>query len=130
MKAFLALKRFRTDAPFRPWLLKIVGNEARNRRKSVARFEHLKLREASRSIASAEVGPSPELSAIAEERKAELLESLESLGEKHRAVIFCRFLLDLSEEETARLLGWPKGTVKSRTSRALSGLRERLVQEK
>ena len=32
VKAYYALARFRTDAPFRPWLLRIVANEARNRR--------------------------------------------------------------------------------------------------
>ena len=39
----------------------------------------------------------------------------------------CRFLLDLSEAETAVTLGLPKGTVKSRTSRALKKLRGRLL---
>ena len=30
VKAYAALDRFRTGAPFRPWLLRIVANEARN----------------------------------------------------------------------------------------------------
>jgi RNA polymerase sigma factor (sigma-70 family) len=30
IKAFYSLNRFRQDAPFRPWLLKIVANGARN----------------------------------------------------------------------------------------------------
>ena len=34
LKAYRALGRFRDGAPFRPWLLKIVANEARNRRRS------------------------------------------------------------------------------------------------
>src|SRR5207253_8737509 len=33
-KAYFALARFRTGAPFRPWLLRIVANEAKNRRKA------------------------------------------------------------------------------------------------
>lgn len=37
MKAFAALPRFRMDAPFRRWLLTIVANEARNRRRSASR---------------------------------------------------------------------------------------------
>jgi RNA polymerase sigma-70 factor (ECF subfamily) len=41
-------------------------------------------------------------------------------------VISCRYLLELSEEETAATLGLRRGTVKSRTSRALSRLREQL----
>jgi DNA-directed RNA polymerase specialized sigma24 family protein len=34
VKAYRALGRFRRGAPFRPWLLHIVANEARNRRRS------------------------------------------------------------------------------------------------
>ena len=41
----------------------------------------------------------------------------------------CRYLLDLSEAETAITLGVPKGTVKSRTARALTKLRNRLLVE-
>src|SRR5262245_6545618 len=37
VKAYYALDRFRTGAPFRPWLLRIVANEAINRRKAAGR---------------------------------------------------------------------------------------------
>ena len=37
LKAHAALPRFRDGAPFRPWLLRIVANEARNRRRSAGR---------------------------------------------------------------------------------------------
>ena len=36
VKAYRALGRFRIGAPFRPWLLKIVANEARNRRRALS----------------------------------------------------------------------------------------------
>jgi RNA polymerase sigma-70 factor (ECF subfamily) len=38
-------------------------------------------------------------------------------------VIACRYFLELSEEETAAVLGIRRGTVKSRTARALDRLR-------
>ena len=38
-KAWRALPRFRRGAPFRPWLLAIVANEARNRRRAAGRRE-------------------------------------------------------------------------------------------
>jgi RNA polymerase sigma-70 factor, ECF subfamily len=53
-----------------------------------------------------------------------LLEALHELPEDARAVLVCRYLLDLSEQETAAALDVAPGTVKSRTSRALERLRE------
>ena len=44
VKAYRALGRFRPDAPFRPWLLAIVSNEARNRRRASGRRANLALR--------------------------------------------------------------------------------------
>src|SRR3990172_12156180 len=44
VKAYRALGRFRSGAPFRPWLLEIVANEARNRRRSAGRRARLALR--------------------------------------------------------------------------------------
>ena len=49
-----------------------------------------------------------------------------ALPENDRQAIACRYFLDLSEEETAAALGCPRGTVKSRLSRALDRLRERM----
>jgi DNA-directed RNA polymerase specialized sigma24 family protein len=46
VKAFYALPRFRSGAPLRPWLLRIVANEARNRRRSAGRRAHLALQAA------------------------------------------------------------------------------------
>ena len=46
------------------------------------------------------------------------------LSEEHRLVVACRYFLDLSEAETASVLGIRRGTVKSRLSRALERLRE------
>ncbi|HEV7896226.1 MAG TPA: sigma-70 family RNA polymerase sigma factor, partial [Planosporangium sp.] len=76
--------------------------------------------------------PRPELpdlpgdAALAAERRAALLDAVRRLDERDREVVVCRYLLDLSEAETAQTLGWPRGTVKSRTARALVKLRARL----
>ena len=43
IKAYRAIDRFRPGAPFRPWLLTIVTNEARNRRRSAGRRAKLNL---------------------------------------------------------------------------------------
>jgi RNA polymerase sigma-70 factor (sigma-E family) len=50
--------------------------------------------------------------------------ALARLGRKQRAIVVLRYYEDLSEAETARVMGVSVGTVKSTTSRALSLLRE------
>jgi RNA polymerase sigma-70 factor, ECF subfamily len=128
VKAFRALGRFRVGAPFRPWLLRIVANEARNRRRSARRRDALVLREAA-SVASGDAAPSPEAALLAGERRSELLAAVNRLDEPHRLAIACRYFLDLSEEDTAAALGCRRGTVKSRLSRALDRLRAELEVE-
>ena len=50
------------------------------------------------------------------------MRALAQLSDPHRRVVTCRYLLDLDEAETAAVLGWPRGTVKSRLHRALDRL--------
>jgi RNA polymerase sigma factor (sigma-70 family) len=123
VKAYYALSRFRRGAPLRPWLLRIVANEARNRRRSEGRREALAAR-AAVALPSGDAAPSPEGSALAADERARLLAALEALPEEQRLTVGCRYLLDLSEEETAAALGVRRGTVKSRLARALERLRE------
>jgi RNA polymerase sigma-70 factor (ECF subfamily) len=129
VKAHAALPRFRTEAPFRPWLLTIVANEARNRRRSARRRAELTLRVAENPH-SGGAAPSPEAAVLASEQRVALLAAVNGLSEDERLVIACRYFLDLSEEETAAVIGRPKGTVKSRSSRALVRLRDRLEDQR
>lgn len=125
VKAFRALSRFRADLPLRPWLLRIVGNEARNRRRTAGRAAGVALRIA-QDRPSASAAPSAEATVLAAELHASVLRALALLREDDRRVIACRYLLELSEVETAEALGVPRGTVKSRLSRALARLRAAL----
>ena len=126
LKAYAALPRFRDEAPFRPWLLRIVANEARNRRRSAGRREGLALRavaaDPTGAVGVATAAP-PEDDVMAAETRAELLAALRRLGDDDREILGARFFLDLSEAETAEMLGIARGTVKSRTSRAVARLR-------
>jgi RNA polymerase sigma-70 factor (ECF subfamily) len=117
LKAWRALHRFRAGEPLRPWLLTIVANEARNRRRAAGRREHLALR------AAAATPRDPGEPEAAYDRD-DLAAAIGRLREEDRVVIGCRYLLDLSEAETAAALGVARGTVKSRLSRALGRLRE------
>jgi RNA polymerase sigma-70 factor (ECF subfamily) len=125
VRAYYALPRFRRDAPFRPWLLRIVANAARNRRAASARHPTLSL-DVAAERPSNDPMRSPEAAALAGEQRRELIEALNSLRADDRIAIACRYLLDLSEAETAAALGCPRGTVKSRLSRALKRLRREL----
>jgi RNA polymerase sigma factor (sigma-70 family) len=128
VKAYRALGRFRRGAPFRPWVLEIVANEARNRRRSAGRRTALALRAAGEAP-SGGAAPSPEGVVLASEERERLLEAVNKLREDDRLVLGCRYFLDLSEEETAAALGVRRGTVKSRLSRALERLRAELGVE-
>jgi RNA polymerase sigma factor (sigma-70 family) len=128
-RAFAALGRFQRGAPFRPWLLRIVANEAKDRRAAGARQRALALR-ASALATVGKAAPSPEDATIAREQREAILTALERLGERDRLVIIYRYFLDLSEEEMALALACPRGTVKSRLSRALERLRRELEADR
>jgi RNA polymerase sigma-70 factor (ECF subfamily) len=129
VKAWGALGRFDPSRPFRPWLLTIVANEAHNRRRAARRRDGLALRVVGAEPPAPRAAPSPELALLVAERHAALVAALERLDERERQVITCRFLLDLSEIETASALGCRVGTVKSRLSRALARLRAQVEPE-
>lgn len=124
MKAYGALGRFREGEPIRPWLLRIVTNAARNRRRSGVRRAALHRRfetaEPRRTESSAE---SQVLAA--EERRA-VLAAINELSPDDRVVIVARYLLDLPEREIAAMAQVPRGTVKSRLSRARARLAKAL----
>ena len=120
-----ALGRFRRGAPLRPWLLRIVANEAKNRRRAAGRREALALRAAAEHRPGDAV-PSPEAAVLSGEERERLLAAVERLPGEQRDAIACRYFLELSEEETAAALGIRRGTVKSRLSRGLERLRAEL----
>lgn len=121
LKAYRALGRFRDGAPFRPWLLRITANEARNRRVANSRRERLlrRIGEEDRD----RIAVSPETTILDSDRRQALIVALWQLTERDRLVIAYRYLLEFSEAETAAALGCRQGTVKSRLSRALGRLR-------
>jgi RNA polymerase sigma-70 factor (ECF subfamily) len=125
VKAYRALGRFRRGSPLKPWLLRIVANEAKNRRRAAGRREALALRAAAEDRPGDAV-PSPEAALLAGEQRERLLAAVERLSDEHRDAIACRYFLELSEDETAAALGIRRGTVKSRLARALERLRAEL----
>ena len=127
VKAYRALDRFRLGADLRPWLLRIVANEARNRVRSSGRRHQLELR-LTEGFRPGDAAPSPEAVAIAADERRRLLAMVNALSGEDRLVIASRYFLQLSGEETAAALGIAEGTVKSRLSRALARLRVRVEE--
>lgn len=125
VKAYAALDRFRPGAAFRPWLLRIVANEARNVHRSTGRRSARERRAWQRTEPLLLALPDdPADALLSGERQAALVRGLGRLNPEQRQVVTCRYLLELDEAETSAVLGWPRGTVKSRLSRALARLRE------
>jgi RNA polymerase sigma factor (sigma-70 family) len=75
-----------------------------------------------------EAAPSPEAAVLAAERRHAVASALAALPDRQRDVVACRYLLGLSEAETATVLGLRRGTVKSRLNRAIDRLRSRLAE--
>jgi RNA polymerase sigma-70 factor (ECF subfamily) len=126
VKAYRKLRSCRTGDTFRSWLLAIVANETRNLHRSRRRRDALVLQAAARAEQPVTGPDEPAAAALAAERRVDLVAALGSLDDRHRDVLICRYLLDLSEHETAEALGCTKGTVKSRTFRGLQRLRTQL----
>jgi RNA polymerase sigma factor (sigma-70 family) len=126
VRAYNALASFRDGSSLRPWLLTIVANAARSRRAAAARHPTLAL-SAAADRPSDDAAQLPEAAALAAELQRELLRAVHALRGDDQQVIVCRYFLDLTEAETAEVLGCPRGTVKSRLSRALQRLRRQLT---
>lgn len=132
VRAFYALGRFRQGSPFKPWLLAIVANCARNKARPHTQQARLRSRllgaAGAPATTSLHVVESAESSALGAQDRRDLARAVDALPENARLVVTCRYLLELSEAETAQVLGWPVGTVKSRLSRALTRLRQTIAE--
>ena len=129
VKAYAALDRFQPGAPFRPWFLRIVANETRNLHRASGRRVARERRawEQSQPLLLARSDPADAL--LSAERRSALVGALGRLSAEHRRVVICRYLLELDEAETAAVLRWPRGTVKSRLHHATRHLRAAIVAD-
>ena len=116
-KLYLAWERVRDRESIDGYLRRILVNENNSLwRRGWKRREH----------ATDELPePMPVVDTYDDGRGAALWDLVQTLPKKARAVLVLRYYEELSEAETADLLGVSVGTVKSQTSRALAALRER-----
>jgi RNA polymerase sigma-70 factor (ECF subfamily) len=74
-------------------------------------------------IGGAAPHPGPEAAAEAADLRATVVAALAGMPESERTVIVLAYREELTQQEIAERLGWPLGTVKTRTRRALARLR-------
>lgn len=122
-RALRALPRFDAERPFRPWFAAIVANQSRNWRRAGGRRSRLSARVA----ALAHPAPVPvDDAALGHDEGTLVVALVQGMEPRDREVLGLRYLVGLSERETADALGCSPGTVKSRTARALQRVREEL----
>ena len=126
VKAYRALPTIRSEESLRPWLMRIVANQAKNSRRSRWRRDASAEHQARLRVDDAIGADAAALDAVTGEA---LLRAVERLPRNDRSVIACRFFAGMSEAETAAALGVANGTVKSRTARALARLRSGMQYE-
>jgi RNA polymerase sigma-70 factor (ECF subfamily) len=127
LRAYHALGRFDTGRPLRPWLLKITANQARNQRRSLGRYAAALTRWFQSDPQTSE--PGVEAASRRRQDRRQVWEAVRRLSDGDQRVIYLRYFLELSVEETADTLEIAPGTVKSRLHRALGRLRRVVERE-
>jgi RNA polymerase sigma factor (sigma-70 family) len=120
VKAHRSLAKLTDPAMVRPWMMRIVANEAKNHLRGRYRRRQREERYGSWVVGAT---PEPEASVLAADDARDLRLALARIGVRDRQVLAFRYFAGLSEAETARALDVATGTVKSRTARALGRLR-------
>ena len=123
VKAYRSLHRFRAGAAFRPWLLRIVVNEAHNVNRSERRHRALGSRAAERHEPAAVAADE---AVIAREEVETVLGELARLSDGDRLVLALRYFAELPDAEAARLVGVTTEAYRVRLVRARKRLQTQL----
>ena len=125
VKAYRSLHRFRVGAAFRPWLLRIVVNEAHNVRRAERRHLRLGARAAEQHN---EAIAGPDETVIAREEAETVLGALARLPDADRLALALRYFAELPDDEAAALVGKSTQAYRVRLVRARRRLRELLEE--
>lgn len=124
MRAWNSIDRLHDEQAFSAWLYRIASNAAREQWRRNKRRHELssQYHETGQKIALDEIEQAQDLKDCHER----LLRAVESLSWKHREAVVLHYLQEFSITATAKIAGVKEGTLKSRLSRALEILRERM----
>ena len=125
VKAYRSLHRFRVGAAFRPWLLRIVVNEAHNVVRDRRRHVRLGSRAAQHHDAAV---AGPDEAVIAREEVDAVLRALARLSEPDRVALALRYFAELPDAEAAALVGSSTDAYRVRLVRARRRL-HKLLEE-
>ncbi len=128
VRAFRALHTFRAGEPFRPWLMRIVTNQALNRIQASKRRASMNEKYAQTETEKQEMRNAQEHLETREQNE-KLMRAVQRLKSDEQTLITLRYFLELPEAEVAQTLHIPQGTVKSRLHRTLAKLREIIARE-
>ncbi|WP_338057327.1 RNA polymerase sigma factor [Sphingomonas corticis] len=123
--AFAALSRYDPARPFRHWLARIALNKARDhaRRRAVRRF-FARARPLDEALDAADPAPTPEEAADDRRRLARARAAIAALPAALREVLLLRGVEQMSQAETAAVLGIGEKAVETRLYRARRRLAE------
>jgi RNA polymerase sigma-70 factor (ECF subfamily) len=117
---------YRGESPLRVWVASVCYNRLRNAYRA-ARLERRVMQPLSGDVEHRASEVQSDAGAVQRSERSFTIAAVAALGEAQRRVIMLRLVEERSVDETARTLGVPAGTVKSRLSRALGELREAMV---
>ncbi|MED4731334.1 sigma-70 family RNA polymerase sigma factor [Aneurinibacillus migulanus] len=121
IEVYKSLPKFDLSRSFRSWVIGIAVRQVNNYRRKTWRL--FRLLEKNRQYETQDMEPDFTASVANRLDSRELIEQIDRLPYKYRQVIVLRYLHEYSQEEIARILEIPVGTVKSRIHSALKKLR-------
>jgi RNA polymerase sigma-70 factor (ECF subfamily) len=129
VRAYQNLHRYRDEAKFTTWLLRIVANLCTDQARMATRRTNLEQREAAGALEWMTLGnPDDPVNNLEQDRqKIALRKALSALPAHHRTMIVLRDLEEREYPEIAGILGCTVGGAKLRVLRARRALRDRLV---
>ena len=117
LKVYKNIHRFDEKYPFSPWYFRILINNSINflKKAKIKRKAEEFINQESKSNTESEAGTiSPEEGLIKDEKALIIRKSLEQIPEKQRSAIILHDIEGFTQEDTAKMLGCPVGSVMSR----------------